>query len=125
MHPVTARFKQNANGFFRQYAILLIVYFLALTADGLSTIHFMLHEGTADTEMHPAVSLAARMLGPVAGPILGVVAKAAAGLIVAIYWRRIAWIILLVPTLLSLWAAWYNLWGWQYYEASIYLWWPF
>lgn len=125
MNPIKARFDHNANGFLQQYAILLTIYFLALTADGISTIHFMLHEGTANTEMHPAVSLAARVFGPVLGPILGVIGKAVAGLVVAIYWRRIAWIILLVPTVLSLWAAWYNLWGWQYYEPSIYLWWPF
>jgi len=125
MHPAAARFKENANGFIRQHAILLSIYLLALTADGLSTIHFMLHEGTADTEMHPAVSLAARVLGPVLGPIAGVIGKAVAGLIIAVYWRRIARIILLIPTILSLWAAWYNMWGWQYYEPSIYLWWPF
>lgn len=125
MNPIKARFDNNAKGFLRQYAILLTVYFLALTADGVSTIHFMLHEGTAGTEMHPVVSLAARVFGPVLGPILGVIGKAVAGLVVAVYWRRIAWIILLIPTFLSLWAAWYNLWGWQYYQPSIYLWWPF
>jgi hypothetical protein len=125
MHPITRRFKENAQGFGRHWWPVLLLYFAALTADGASTIHFMLHEGTCDTELHPAVSAAAGVLGPVWGPIVGIVGKAVAGLIVAVYWRRIALVILLIATILSLWAAWYNVWGWQYYEPSIYLWWPF
>jgi hypothetical protein len=124
MHPLKERFLMNAQGFLRQWWPLLAVYVIALAADGLSTIHFMLHDG-ADSELHPAVNLVSRIAGPILGPLIGVFGKAVAGLIVAIYWRRIAWIILLIPTFLSFWAAWYNLWGWQYYQPSIYLWWPF
>jgi hypothetical protein len=124
MHPIEKRFRENAQGFLRLWWPLLAVYFVALAADGFSTVHFMRHEGV-DSELHPAVNLVSHIAGPILGPIIGVFGKAVAGLIVAIYWRRIAWMILLIPTLLSFWAAWYNLWGWQYYQASIYLWWPF
>lgn len=117
-------FASNAKGFFRAYRLLLVLFFSALLADGISTVYFMLGEGIDETELHPVVSLAARMAGPVAGPIIGVFGKAIAGIIVAIYWRRIAWIILLAVTVLSTWAAWYNLWGWHYYEPAIYRWWP-
>lgn len=125
MHPINERFVTNAHGFLRQWWPMLVLYIVALAADGFSTISFMLHGGSDSTEMHPAVSLVAQILGPVFGPIVGVIGKALAGLIVAVYWRRIAWAILLVPTVLSFWAAWYNIWGWQYYQPSIYLWWPF
>lgn len=104
---------------------MLILYSIAIVCDALSTVHFMLNEGTGGTEMHPAVGIAARIAGPVLGPLIGAAGKMIAGLIVAIYWRRIAFFILLIPTLMSFWAAWYNLWGWQYYEPSIFLWWPF
>ena len=123
MQPIKERFTTNSQGFLRHWWPMLLLYFIALTADGVSTIHFMLNEGS-DAELHPVVSFAARVVGPVLGPILGVVGKALAGLIVAVYWRRIAWAILLVPSLLSFWAAWYNLWGWRYYQPAIYLWWP-
>ncbi len=119
------RFAKNAEGFWKTYWLLLILFLTALLADGLSTIYFMLGDGTDGTELHPAVSFAARVAGPVWGPIIGVIGKFFAGIIVAIYWRRIAWIILLVAITLSTWAAWYNLWGWQYYEPTVYLWWPF
>lgn len=118
-------FAKNARGFFRTYRFLLVLFFAALLADGISTMYFMLTDGVTETELHPAVSLAARLAGPIAGPIIAVFGKAVAGIIVAIYWRRIAGIILLVVIALSTWAAWYNLWGWQYYEPAIYQWWPF
>lgn len=124
MDTIWKRFKDNARGFWKAYWLLLILFFLALLADGISTIHFMLGDGVEDTELHPAVSLAAKVLGPVVGPILAVIGKFLAGIIVAIYWRRIAWIILSVVIIMSAWAAWYNLWGWQYYQPSVYIWLP-
>ena len=122
---IKARFATNLRGFWKAYRLLLVLFFTALLADGISTVYFMLRDGVENTELHPGVSLAAKLLGPVAGPIAGVIGKFLAGIIVAVYYRRIAWIILLVVTILSSWAAWYNLWGWQYYEPSVYVWWPF
>lgn len=121
---IKERFILNSNGFLKTNLWILIVYILALSADGFSTIHFMLNEGV-DSELHPGVNLVARIAGPVLGPLLGIIGKTIAGVIVAIYWRRIAWIILLVVSIVSFWAAWYNTWGWQYYEPGIFKWWPF
>ena len=122
---IKERFVKNSQGFWKTYWLLLILYVMALLADGLSTIHFMLRDGIDGTELHPAVSFAAKIFGPIYGPLIGVIGKLLAGIIVAIYWRRIAWIILLVVIILSTWAAWYNIWGWQYYTPTVYLWWPF
>lgn len=118
------RFTQNYIGFWKANLWIIVIYIIALIADGVSTIHFMLNEGI-DSELHPAINIAAHIVGPVLGPLIGVIGKAIAGIIVAIYWRRIAWIILLVVSIVSFWAAWYNMWGWQYYEPGIIKWWPF
>jgi len=123
MHKIKERFVRNAKGLWNANKCILIFYTIALLADGISTIHFMLNDGV-DTELHPAVNIAARITGPVLGPLIGVIGKAIAGVIVAIYWRRIAWIILLMISIVSFWAAWYNTWGWQYYEPGIIRWWP-
>jgi hypothetical protein len=123
-HEIKDRFIVNSRGFGKAYWPIIVIYIIALTADGISTIRFMLTDGM-DTELHPAVNIAARILGPVLGPLLGVFGKALAGMIVAIYWRPIAGIILLAVSIVSFWAAWYNTWGWQYYEPGIIKYWPF
>jgi hypothetical protein len=114
----------HAKDFWRANVWILVVFVAALLADGISTIYFMLHEG-ADTELHPAVNFVSRIAGPVLGPLIAVACKAIAGIIVAIYWRRIAAFILLLVSIISFWAAWYNIWGWQVYEANILRGWPF
>jgi hypothetical protein len=124
MNRIKERFIQNSKGFWSGYRWMLALYCIALLADGISTIRFMLTDGV-ETELHPGVNIVARITGPVLGPLIGVFGKAAAGVIVAIYWRSIAWIILLAASIISLWAAWYNTWGWQYYEPGIIKWWPF
>jgi hypothetical protein len=116
-------FRRNYPGFVRSYRWLLAVLLVALLCDGLSTIYFMQREG-ADVELHPAVQLASAILGTIAGPLLGVVAKAAAGLVVAIYWRRFAPYVLLAVALLSFWAAWYNVWGADVYIPRFMHWIP-
>lgn len=113
------------QGFWKSYWLFLILYFIALLADGLSTMHFMLRDGVEGTELHPGVEFVAKLFGPIVGPAISVLGKFLAGIIVAIYWRRIAWVLLLAVTILSTWAAWYNLWGWQHYKPGIFLWWPF
>ena len=89
MNRIKERFIQNSKGFWSGHRWVLALYGIALLADGISTIRFMLAEGV-HTELHPAVNIAARVLGPVLGPLVGVFGKAVAGMIVAIYWRSIA-----------------------------------
>lgn len=114
---------RNYPGFWRSYRWLLLIFFAALLCDGLSTIYFMRRQG-AEIEVHPAIRLASTYLGTIAGPLLGVAGKAAAGLLVAIYWRRFAAYILLAAALLSFWAAWYNVWGAEIYIPRILYWIP-
>ena len=108
----------RARDLWRAHVWIVIVFITALLADGISTICFMLREGT-DTELHPAVNFVSQIAGPVLGPLIAVGCKAIAGFVVAIYWRSIAVFILLVVSMISFWAAWYNIWGWQVYEANI------
>ncbi len=43
---------------------------LAAAVDGLTTIHFMIHEGI-DREFHPLIWAISHMFGPILGPIVG------------------------------------------------------
>ena len=124
MKQILKRFEQNWNGFLSRWRVVLLVFCIALLTDAFSTIYFMRAEGI-DAEMHPMVNLVSRWCGPVIGPLLSAAAKAAAGMVVAVYWRSIAGIILGLTSLVSFWAAWFNLWGHRIYEPAIYSWWPF
>ena len=124
MNRILKRFEENWDGFLGRWRVLLLFFCIALLADAISTIHFMRVEGV-DAEMHPMVNLISRCCGPVMGPLLAAAAKAISGLVVAVYWRPIASVILGLTTLVSFWAAWFNLWGHRFYEPAIYTWWPF
>jgi len=110
--------------FIRKHCFWIALYALALLCDTLSTIHIMLRAGT-DVEMHPIVGLVSRWLGPVWGPIVGFFGKLLGGILVAMYWRGVAAAIFLCASIISFWAAWFNLWGYQVYTPAIFDWWPF
>lgn len=114
-HPAVLRFRNNARGFWTAYRWVLVLFVVSLFCDAASTIHFMLELGP-EPEIHPMVRIAAMIAGPVAGPLLGAMAKVVAGLLVSIYCRRWAAYILILASLISLWAAWYNIWGVQMYR---------
>jgi len=116
-------FRANSCGFWETYRWLLLVFFVALLCDAASTIHFMLDIGP-EPEVHPMVRIASRLAGPVVGPLLGAFVKAAAGVIVSIYCRRWAAYILIAVSLISLWAAWYNVWGVHSYSPWFMQWIP-
>jgi len=77
-----------------------------------------------EAEIHPMVRIASRLAGPVAGPLLGALVKAVAGVVVSIYCRRWAVHILVTVSLISFWAAWYNVWGVNFYLPYIMQWVP-
>lgn len=104
---VARRFACHREGFFAAHRWLIALFACALVADAASTIRFMSAEAV-DHEVHLAVRWVSYAFGPIAGPIVGALAKAAAGLTVAIYLRRWARHILIVASILSLWAAWFN-----------------
>ena len=109
-HPVIETFKKNSHGFFEKYVWLISIFVVALLCDAASTTHFMLRSSPPN-ELHPVVRMTSWLFGPIAGPLLGAVFKAASGITVSIYWRRATPYILTVTAFLSLWAAWFNIWG--------------
>lgn len=117
-HPVVERFVTNSKGFWRAYRWVLIVFFIALLCDAFSTMYFMQRRSPGD-ELHPFVRWVSWALGPVVGPLASAVIKAVCGIVVCIYCRRFTVYILLTATILSLWAAWYNIWGWTMYVPRL------
>jgi len=121
---VIQQFRQNSRGFGRRYFLLIVIFTAALFLDAISTVFFMLIDG-AQAEMHPLVRIFAINFGPTAGPILAAFFKLFAAFIVTIYWRRFAAHIFITASVISLWAAWYNVWGCGAHEhlnyASFYI----
>ena len=122
-YSVVKKVKDNYRGFWKNYRWFLVIFVAALLCDGISTVHFMVKHGP-DGEMHFGVRLLSRILGPVAGPLLSVFVKAAAGFAVALYLRRFAPYIFVTVSIISFWAAWYNIWGFKIYTANIFYWFP-
>ncbi|MBN1346741.1 MAG: hypothetical protein JXQ73_28885 [Phycisphaerae bacterium] len=115
---VIERFARNREGFFRQHRLVVAVFVVALMCDALSTTYFMLTLDSSE-ELHPVVSWVAAIFGPIVGPLIGFAGKASAGLCVAIYLRRWAAYILIPASVISLWAAWYNVWGVHLYVPNL------
>ena len=112
---------ENYRGFFKKYRWFIAVFVVAILCDAVSTMHFMLRIGP-DSEMHIIIRYLSKLLGPVAGPLAGAVGKVAAGIIVAIYLRRFALYIFITASVISFWAAWYNMWGYKIYIPKILVW---
>jgi hypothetical protein len=104
------RLAANHEGFWRAYRVWIFVFLAALLCDMASTMWFMREDGV-EMELHFFVRLASRLLGPVGGPAAGFLGKAVAGMLVAIYCRKYAVYIFAAGTVISVWAAWYNVWG--------------
>ena len=83
----------------------------------------MLKDGP-DFELHIGFVFVSRLFGPIFGPLLGGIAKIVAGIIVSIYCRKFAPYILLAGSIISFWAAWYNIWGVNLYTPNILKWLP-
>lgn len=120
---LTQRFRQNWPGFLKTHRWLTLGFVGALLCDALSTVYFM-RTRPADEELHPVVNIAAQFLGPILGPLFGFAAKAMAGICVAVYCRRWARHVLGVAIVISLWAAWYNIWGVYVYMPRLLKWIP-
>ena len=108
--PIGYRLKLNCRGFWHTYRMAILVFTLALLADGLSTVYFVSYFGVS-AEIHPVVRFASVVFGPVAGPIVGSLWKWAACLYLAIYCRKFAYSIFLTTSVVYIFAAWYNIWG--------------
>ena len=114
-------FNENYRGFIREYRWFIAIFVVAILSDAASTIHFMLRIGP-DSEMHIVIRYLSKLLGPVAGQLAGAIGKVSAGTIVAIYLRRYAIYIFVTASVISFWAAWYNMWGFRLYVPKILVW---
>ena len=122
-HRIIERFHENRRGFWQKYKYLIIIFLVSLFCDALSTIHFMRRLGP-EAEMHLVIRWVSILFGNTMGPLLGALGKAVSGLLVAIYLRRFAIYIFISVSIISLWAAWYNVWGYKVYEPNIFSWFP-
>jgi len=104
------RFIQNHTGFWYEHRWILAVFITAVFCDALSTIMFMNRLGI-EAELHPIYYLVSKVFGPNIGPLLGAVGKTGAAIAVGIYCRKFAPYLFLAITIISFWAAWYNVWG--------------
>lgn len=112
------RLQENRRGFVRQHWLLLTLMILAALGDMGSTMYFMHTEGP-EAEGHPVVRLVSIVLGPILGPVAGKLCQLAAAILVTIYLRRWAAVILATVTILYAWATWYNLWGCHLYYPRL------
>jgi hypothetical protein len=117
-HWVVARFRINCIGFWKKFRWPAIIFVLALLCDALSTVYFMRKTGP-ESELHPGVQFISELLGPVAGPLAAMTLKAIAGIAVAIYLKKYAAYIFITGSVISFWAAWYNMWGHEYYVPNL------
>jgi len=115
------RFRENWRGFWKTYSWLTAIFVVALFCDAASTIHFMLRAGP-EVEIHPIIRCISRAMGPVAGPLATAVGKAIAGIALAVYLRKFAAYLFVTASIISFWAAWYNIWGHKLYTPMIFEW---
>jgi len=117
------KFQENCRGFWKDYRWFVVVFVAAMFCDAGSTMHFMLREGP-EAEMHIVIRFVSEIFGPIAGPLIGATGKAVAGVLVGIYIRRFAAYIFVTASIISFWAAWYNMWGFRLYTPIIVQWFP-
>jgi len=93
-----------------------------MASDAASTVFFMLRDKTVNGELHPVIRLACIILGPVGGPLFSAIGKLIAVVVVCLLIPRAAKHILFVASVLSFWAAWYNIWGCELYIPRLIQW---
>ena len=118
---VRDRFRANWVGYVQEYRVLLILAVLASLADAASTVRFMVLAGPL-AESHPAVRTVSEIFGPILGPILGKTIQFLTLIGVTVYLRRWATVIFIPTIILYAWAAWYNVWGHQWYYPRLVQW---
>jgi hypothetical protein len=112
------RLWQNYKDLWAKYHWVILIFYFSLLCDACSTIYFMLKYGQ-DSEIHPAIYFVSKIFGPIAKPLIGAVAKAMAGILIATYCKRFAVYIFLLVSIISLGATWYNIYGVEIHIQNI------
>ena len=105
---IKRQFKQNLQGFFIDFRMPIYCLIITAALDAISTHHFMSLAG-AHIEIHPYIRMLSIHLGIIWGPIVGKASQVAVGMIVVIYLRRYAAIILWTACLLYFMAFCFNI----------------
>lgn len=111
-------FEQNCDGFWLTHWEAITLFLAMLLFDAVSTTHAMKFHGTR-CELHPLVRLYSDGFGLLAGPLVGACFKAAAGILVAVYFLKFARFIFIAVAITALLAACYNMWASELYLAGI------
>lgn len=117
-HGIADKFRHNSIGFWPKFKWLVAIFILAILCDALSTIYFMRETGPK-AELHIGIQFISELFGTVIGPLIGMVLKTTAGIAIAIYLRKYAVYIFVAGIVISFWAAWYNLWGNEFYIPGL------
>jgi hypothetical protein len=125
MNGATSKLHTNYYNFYADFRWLILIFILAMFCDALSTINF-LTQGTF-RELNPLWRFfsSVKMFGPLIGPLITAFVRVAVGLLVAVYYRKFASIILITASILGFWAAWYNIWGFKIYTPAVQSWFSF
>jgi hypothetical protein len=122
MHNVTLqKLSVIALRIWREHYLLMIIFFIAILCDAASTIYIMVRLGPS-VESHIVIRLISYVFGPVLGPLIGALGKAIGAFIIIHVLEEYASYLLVLITLISFWAAWYNLWGWCITHADLLCW---
>ena len=104
------RIRANSPGFLREYWPYLVAVLIAATLDFITTCRFM-SEGSVSDEFHPIIRFVSVICGPIWGPLFGKLCQIIATLFLAITFKPIARIVLVLVAVIYLYAAWFNTWG--------------
>lgn len=107
LKAVKLKFLHNCRGFFEAYKFPISFLLIAAALDCMTTSHFMLLSAP-ESEMHPQIRLISSFLGPIWGPIMGKVYQCGLGMIIIVYLRKHAQLILWGTASLYIFASWYN-----------------
>ncbi len=124
MNWVAVKLHTSYHNFYADFRWLILIFISAMFCDTLSTTNF-LTQGTF-RELHPLWRFISseKMFGPLIGPLVTAFVRVVVGLLVAVYYRKFASVILITASILGFWAAWYNTWGFKIYTPAIQSW-PF
>ena len=124
MNWVASKLHTNSHNFYADFRWLILIFILAMFCDTLSTINFLTQRTFRELNPLWRFISSEKMFGPLIGPLVTAFYRVVVGLLIAVYYRKFASIILITASILGFWAAWYNIWGFKIYTPAIQSW-PF
>ena len=113
------QFFTNLDGFLKTFRPFLIAASIAAALDFVSTSRFM-NEGNIIAEVNLIIRWISFLLGPFWGPLVGKLGQLVFLIPFTVMFRKWAWIIFVIVTLIYLYAAWFNTWGIDLYTPRFF-----